>query len=155
MSAVVQLVKNPDGFMSLRRIRGIPAVYSNPEGAYLSYRNIVDIVDGLFDLSSQVIEYMYVVAFDMRMHVLGIMELGHGSEFEVRFEMRELFSALMLMRAARFVLIHNHVHNVTVPSRADEIRTEQVRQASELMGFQFLNHIIVGENTFTLILKES
>ncbi len=153
MSAVVQLVKDKDGFMQLKRLREIPARYSNPAGNYLSYRDIVEIVEHLFDLSSQATEYMYVVGFDMRMHVMGIMELGHGSEFEVKFELRELFASLMLMRAARFVLLHNHVHGVTVPSNADQLRTLQVFDAAKLMGFEFLNHIVVGEGDYTLILE--
>ena len=154
MSAIVQLVKDRDGFMSLRRLEDIPIKYTNPFGEYLSYSDIVKIVDELFHLSSQATEYMYVVGFDMRMHVLGIMELGHGSEFEVKFEMRELFASLMLMRAARFVLIHNHVHGVSTPSNADQLRTLQVHDAAKLMGFEFLNHIVVGACDYTLIIND-
>ncbi|MCR4892244.1 MAG: JAB domain-containing protein [Lachnospiraceae bacterium] len=154
MSAVIQLVKDADGFMRLKRIQTIAPQFANVTGSYLSYRDIVEMVDGVFDISSQATEFMYVVGFDMRMHVMGMMELAHGSEFEVKFEMRELFAALMLMRASRFVLLHNHVHGVTLPSNADQLRTVQVKQAADLMGFQFLNHIVVGENDFTLIMED-
>ncbi len=154
MGSIVQLVKDPNGFMKLKCIKDIPIGYSNPGGEYLSYKNIVDIVDNLFDLRAQATEYIYVVGFDMRMRVLGIMEIAHGSEFEVKFEMRELFAALMLMRASRFVLIHNHVHGFSGPSNADQLRTVQVNDAARLMGFQFLNHIVVGERDFTLIMED-
>ncbi len=152
MSAVVQLIKDRDGFMKLKRLKDIPREYANPAGNYLSYRDIVNMADYIFDISSQVQEYMYAAAFDMQMHVLGIIELGHGSEYEVKFEMRDLFAALILMRASRFVLIHNHVHNVTIPSNADQLRTIEVKKASDLMGISFLNHIVVGESGFSLIM---
>ncbi len=153
MSAVIQLIKDAEGFMKLKKLAEIPRALSNPEGKYLSYRDIVEIVEHLFDLSSQATEYMYVVGFDMRMHVMGVMELGHGSEYEVKFELRELFAALMLMRAARFVLIHNHVHGVSTPSNGDQLRTLQVFDAAKLMGFEFLDHIVVGEGNYTLIMN--
>ncbi len=152
MGAVVELIKDEDGFMKLRKLQEIPAKYANRDGAYLSYNDIVDIAEGMFDLSAQATEHMYLIAFDTRMHVLGILELGHGSEYEVNFEMRELFAALMLMRAARFVLIHNHVHGVTVPSNGDQLKTIQVQEASRLMGFHFLNHIVVGDYKYRLII---
>ncbi len=154
MGALVQLVKDKDGFMKLNRIQTIPVRYSNPEGIYLGYNDIVEIIEGMFHLSSQATEYMYLMGFDTRMHVLGIMELGHGSEHELKFEMRDLFAGLILMRATRFVLVHNHVHGVVLPSNGDQIRTIQVQQASQLMGFHFLNHIIVGDNTYKLIMDE-
>lgn len=154
MSAVVRLVKDQDGFVQLERVMEIPREMSNPEGAYLSYRDIVGIVERLFRLSLQTTEYMYVVGFDTRMHVLGIMELAHGTEQECKFEMRELFSALMLMRASRFVLIHNHVHDVTTPSNADQFKTIHIHQIAEMMGFQFLNHIIVGQQGFSTVIPD-
>ncbi|MBO6148948.1 MAG: JAB domain-containing protein [Lachnospiraceae bacterium] len=154
MAQIVQLIKDSEGFMSLSCLSEIPEQYINANGSYISYRQIAGIMEDLFSLSQKATEYIYSLAFDSRMKLLGIMELGHGSEKEVHFELRDLFAGLILMRASRFILVHNHVHGFLEPSKADRAKTEEAEKLSKLLGMEFLNHIVVGDGNFKLIKDE-
>jgi len=48
-------------------------------------------------------------------------------------------------KAAAFVLLHNHPSGNINPSDNDEEITRRLKEASELMGISFIDHIIITE----------
>lgn len=47
--------------------------------------------------------------------------------------------------AAGFVLIHNHPSLDCSPSKQDIETTKTVKQAADLMGYTFFDHLIIGD----------
>ena len=60
---------------------------------------------------------------------------------------RELLKASILSNAASIIMIHCHPSGNLLPSREDTIITDRMNQICELMGINFIDHVIVaGDN---------
>lgn len=54
----------------------------------------------------------------------------------------------LLSGAAGIILVHNHPSGSIIPSKADINLTEKVKEICMLMGIDFMDHIIIGDNQF-------
>ena len=63
-------------------------------------------------------------------------------------------SRALLCGAAGIVLAHNHPEGLPNPSREDFSVTDKVRAASEFIGVQLYDHIIVGRDSWFSFAKE-
>ena len=66
---------------------------------------------------------------------------------------REIFRPAIEVSAVSFILVHNHPSGDPTPSVEDIEFTKKIKQVSEIMEIDFLDHIIIGDNIF-VSLKE-
>jgi DNA repair protein RadC len=52
------------------------------------------------------------------------------------------------------IFIHNHPSGDPAPSREDINITERLVQAGDIVGIKVLDHIIIGENTYTSMMEK-
>ena len=57
---------------------------------------------------------------------------------------RELLKSTILSNAASIMMVHNHPSNRLIPSEDDIATTDRIKQICDLVGINFLDHIIVG-----------
>ena len=50
--------------------------------------------------------------------------------------------------AKKIIISHNHPSNIVLPSEEDKIQTTDLTLLSSVMGIEFLDHLILGENSF-------
>ena len=62
---------------------------------------------------------------------------------------REVFLEALKAEAVFIILLHNHPSGDTSPSKADILMTRQIKEAGELMGIRLLDHIIIGNRSYT------
>lgn len=62
---------------------------------------------------------------------------------------REVFLEALKAEAVYIILLHNHPSGDTSPSKADILMTRRIKEAGELMGIQLLDHIIIGDRSYT------
>ena len=62
---------------------------------------------------------------------------------------REVFKTAILSNAASIMAFHNHPSGNTVPSQQDIQLTDRLYEAGELLGIKLLDHLIIGDGTFT------
>ena len=55
--------------------------------------------------------------------------------------------------APKIILVHNHPSGDSEPSNADFKITDRMYEAAELLGIQFLDHIVIGDGSFESILR--
>jgi DNA repair protein RadC len=55
----------------------------------------------------------------------------------------------ILSNAASIIVGHNHPSGKTEPSREDIEVTKRLVEAGKIIGIEVLDHIIVGDETFT------
>ena len=67
---------------------------------------------------------------------------------------REVFKTAILSNAASIMAFHNHPSGETTPSQQDIQLTNRLYEAGELLGIKLLDHLIIGDGTFTS-LKEN
>ena len=62
---------------------------------------------------------------------------------------REVFKTAILSNAANVIAFHNHPSGDTEPSQQDIQLTNRLYEAGELLGIKLLDHLIIGDGTFT------
>lgn len=61
---------------------------------------------------------------------------------------REIFKYAHKLSAAKILFCHNHPTGDSTPSTADLDATKKLIEASEILGVEVLDHIIIGNNEF-------
>ncbi|MDR2842850.1 MAG: DNA repair protein RadC [Spirochaetaceae bacterium] len=61
---------------------------------------------------------------------------------------REVFADVLQDRASAVCVAHNHPSGICRPSENDDIMTTRLLNAAEILGIQFLDHIIFTQNEF-------
>jgi DNA repair protein RadC len=61
---------------------------------------------------------------------------------------REVFADPILDRASAVIVAHNHPSGQLAPSSEDDEITERLRAAAEILGLNFLDHIIFSETAY-------
>ncbi|MCX7694241.1 MAG: DNA repair protein RadC [Caloramator sp.] len=62
---------------------------------------------------------------------------------------REVFKAAILSNAASIILFHNHPSGDPKESEEDINITKRIKEAGNILGINLLDHIIIGDGTFT------
>ena len=62
---------------------------------------------------------------------------------------REVFKTAIQSNAASIMAFHNHPSGETTPSQQDIQLTNRLYEAGELLGIKLLDHLIIGDGTFT------
>ena len=62
---------------------------------------------------------------------------------------REVFKTAILSNAASIVAFHNPPSGETTPSQQDIQLTKRLYEAGELLGIKLLDHLIIGDGSFT------
>ena len=86
----------------------------------------------------------------MRLNLLHYEELFRGSLSGTSVYPREVVKLVLKMNASAIIFAHNHPSGNTKPSNADKQITERLQQALGLIDVTVIDHIIVGEDTYSM-----
>lgn len=109
---------------------------------------IVEMINSLFRLNLKAEEYMYLLAMDIKCNLIGVFLISKGTVDGTVIAPREIFIRLLLCGASTFVIIHNHPSGDVTPSKEDRMTTKRIQECSELMGINFVDHLIVGDDNY-------
>ena len=110
--------------------------------------NIVQVMNDVFNISNQAEEYLYLVCMTCRCKPISFFEVSHGTYNTTVVNCREILIRALLCGATNIIIIHNHPSGVPEPSREDVQITKKLQEASELIGIQFSDHIIIGRDGY-------
>lgn len=94
-------------------------------------------------------EYLVSVFLDNNNKVVGIEECSKGTLSSSPVSAREVFKAAILVNASSLIILHNHPSGECTPSDDDHKVTRMLSEAGRILGIHLLDHIIVGEGTYT------
>jgi len=89
-----------------------------------------------------------LLALDAKCGVLGIHTHSQGGSCGTTLDHRLLFSVLLLSGAAKWILSHNHPGGSSSPSAEDYFITARLMQASQHLGLQLCDHIILARDGY-------
>ncbi len=90
-------------------------------------------------------EKFWVIALSEANKIIGFAELCKGGVSHSTVDVKLIFSFLLqIPSCTSFIAVHNHPSGNVRPSVNDEKLTERIKQAAEIMGFRFLDHIIIS-----------
>ncbi|KZL88866.1 JAB domain-containing protein [Clostridium magnum] len=113
-----------------------------------------DIFRQVLDMEYLAEEVLAMATLDIKNKVIGIFEVSRGSLNSSIVHPREIFKRACLQNAASILLAHNHPSGDPAPSKEDINITGRLKECGKLLGIELLDHIILGENSRFVSLKE-
>lgn len=93
-------------------------------------------------------EMMLSVMLTCGNNLIGVETVCIGSIDRVTISPREIFKSAILANAYAIVLCHNHPSGDLIPSKEDMDITKSLKEAGELLGIKFLDHIIISDKGY-------
>lgn len=93
-------------------------------------------------------EHFVVLYLDAKGHIISHRVMFKGTLTESCVHPRDIYKEAFLESANSVLCIHNHPSGDCTPSKADIQCTKQIASIAHMMGITFLDHIIVGRNTW-------
>ncbi|WP_257454230.1 RadC family protein [Archangium lipolyticum] len=98
-------------------------------------------------------EVFHVLCFNARNVLLLDARVAEGTINACPVDPREVFAAAISSRATAIVLAHNHPSGDPEPSGQDLGLTAQLIEAGRVLGIKVLDHVVVGDGTYTSMLE--
>lgn len=116
---------------------------------YIKINNSNDIAKLLMnELRYEKREKAKLILLNSKNIILKIKDISYGGTNFAMIEPKEILNEAIKIGAPKMILVHNHPSGDTTPSKSDFNITDKIYEASELLGIQFLDHIIIGNNKF-------
>ena len=90
-------------------------------------------------------EAFYAIYLDRKNHPIGRHLISLGTATSTLVAPREVFRGAILANACALVVAHNHPSGDPSPGQADVKVTRTLREASEIIGIELMDHVIVGD----------
>lgn len=114
----------------------------------------VNFINNIEEYDKSTMENLVVIALNIKNDIIAYSEVGKGNINTCASDIPSIFRVLLKTMASKFILVHNHPSGDSTPSHEDLAVTNRIEEASKLMGFEFLDHIILGHDEYTSIFVE-
>ncbi len=94
-------------------------------------------------------EHFHAVLVNAHGGVISSEEIAIGDIMSMVIHPREVFAMAIRKSAAGIVLAHNHPSGDCTPSVDDINTTKRLIEAGKIIGIRVLDHIVIGDGTFT------
>ena len=99
-------------------------------------------------------EFFMALNLNSKMQVESKSIISIGNLDSAPVHPREVFAPAVRRGAAAVVVAHNHPSGDPTPSPQDEDVTKRLIKASEVLGIRLIDHVIVGNGSFTSMKSE-
>ncbi len=96
-------------------------------------------------------EYIVGLFLNSRFELLQKKIICIGSLDGVSILPRDIIIPALEVNASSVIIAHNHPSGNASPSREDVVITERIKEGLELVGLNFLDHIVIGRNEWKRI----
>lgn len=114
--------------------------------------DVVNIV--MEELRFQKREIIKVVILNQKNQILKIKDVSFGGNSYVNISVKDIMTEAIRMKAPKIILIHNHPSGDATPSKVDIEFTTNVYDIGRLLGIELIDHIVIGNGTFTSIFSQ-
>ena len=98
-------------------------------------------------LMSQDQEVFLAILIDSQLMVRGISEIARGARDKVDVPIPDVLRIAVVEGASAIIVCHNHPSSVCKPSDSDKLLTETIRDASQTVNLELMDHVIVCTKT--------
>ena len=130
----------------------INSVTSYKEKQILQPRDIAEILIEKMRFEKQ--EILKVALLNNKNKLLKIKDVAKGGGNFVTASMKSILNEAVKIEASKLILIHNHPAGDPTPSSQDIEFTQNVEQASKILGIQLLDHIVIGNMNYVSIFSQ-
>ena len=115
---------------------------SSPHDAYEMVKERLESLDR---------EQFIIACLNTKNEPTNILVVAVGTLNKVIVHPREVFKTAILSNAASIMAFHNHPSGNAEPSQQDLQLTQRLYEVGELLGIKLLDHLIIGDGSFTLL----
>ena len=127
----------------------INAVSSYKEKQILCPKDIAEILMEKMQFEKQ--EILKVAILNNKNKLIRIKDIAIGGGNFVSTTIKSILNEAVKIEANKIILIHNHPTGDPTPSKQDIEFTKNVKKASEILGIQLLDHVVIGEGRYLSI----
>lgn len=120
-----------------------------------SPQDIVNVVTHVLKIQEEAEEIFVLITLDTKNKVTGIFEVSRGSIDSSIVHPREVLKRALLNNSANIVVAHNHPSEDPTPSKHDINITLRLKEASDLIGINLLDHVIIGGSRYCSLHEEA
>ena len=91
-------------------------------------------------------EVFYVLFLDAQHRLIAAEEMFRGTLTQTSVYPREVVKQALRRNSAAVILAHNHPSGIAEPSRADELLTQTLKSALDLVDIKVLDHLVIAGN---------
>lgn len=99
-------------------------------------------------------EILKVAMLNNKNKLIKIKDVAKGGENFVKATIKSVLNEAVKIEASKIILIHNHPSGNPMPSSKDIEFTNNVEKATEILGIQLLDHIIIGDANYVSIFSQ-
>lgn len=93
-------------------------------------------------------EHFFSLALDNKHKLIAVELVSIGSMTTAIVHPREVYTGLLLSKACAWIAVHNHPSGDPTPSAEDISLTRRLREAADMLGIPFLDHLIFGGDRY-------
>lgn len=120
-----------------------------------SPKDIVNVLTHVLKIQEEAEEIFVLITLDTKNKVTGIFEVSRGSIDSSIVHPREVLKRALLNNSANIVVAHNHPSEDPTPSKNDINITLRLKEASDLIGINLLDHVIIGGSRYCSLHEEA
>lgn len=134
------------------KISEISISYSSSKEKKLKVNNSKDSYDILLDSWDKNIielqEEFKILLLNRGNIVLGVYPMSRGGVSGTVVDAKLVFSVALKCNASSIIIAHNHPSGGLVPSKADKMITEKLKEAGKFLDVVLLDHLIITKDDF-------
>ena len=96
-------------------------------------------------------ELVRVLLLDRQLRIVGQRTIYQGNAYSALVRAAEVFKPAIVESAPSLIVVHNHPSGDATPSQNDINLTKDLVEVGRLLGVELLDHIVIGDGTFTSI----
>ncbi len=124
-------------------------------GYHINMREPASIADFYMEQMRHYTKEVLIGAFfDAKCNFLGDAQISVGSTSYAYVSPKDIFRIALEKNAVQLVLLHNHPSGDPTPSHDDIRVTMRLKECSTMLGIQFADHIIIGDNRYYSFFEE-
>ncbi len=94
------------------------------------------------------VEEAHLLLMNQNFRLIKHVKLSVGGITETAIDVRRMMREAVLNNATILAISHNHPSGSPCPSKADDVLTQQIKSACEVMRIYFMDHVIIGDGSF-------
>lgn len=117
-------------------------------------KGVIEFMNSIEQMNLLAEETTFLICLNTKNEIVAYSEIAKGGIDQCPIDIKTIFKTVLLSNANKFILIHNHPSGDSTPSQADKNITKRIKQASDIMNIEFLDHIVIAGDKFTSCMTE-
>lgn len=127
-------------------------IYKNQSINKIQVKSTTDIIELFMDeMRYEKQEILKLVILNSKNEIIKIQDICKGNTSSISFDIKNILTEPVKLQSQKIILLHNHPSGDPTPSKEDIDSTKKIKEGAELLGIQLLEHIVIGNGTYSSI----